>query len=162
MNIPDSMPTLSADSHLPGSGKACVMEYVSLLAGEEWSDTPRCTHPLLAEAAQSVNDGLSDDERHALVPLIGRLFGTTVDVDLRPWLRAFQNIGRVKPGRSAGWECHNEIGARILAAWCASDSIDSVAFLVSMIDEYDRLSGRTEHRALSDDDLASLAHRVSA
>jgi hypothetical protein len=52
------------------------MEYVSLLAGEPFSDTPACTHTVLAKAAQIVNDRLSDADRHLLVPLIGRLFGT--------------------------------------------------------------------------------------
>src|SRR5690606_21964817 len=59
----------------PSEG-ACVMEYVSLLAGEDFSDSPECTHPLLASAARVVNDYLPDNERHLLVPLIGRLFGT--------------------------------------------------------------------------------------
>lgn len=162
MNIPDSMPTLSADSHKPGSGKACVMEYVSLLAGEEWSDAPRCTHPLLASAAQSVNDKLRDDERHVLVPLIGRLFGAAVEVDLYPWLKAFQYVGQMRPGESAGTECHHELGGKILAGWCATDALDSVGFLVAMLDEYDRLSGRTERRELTDADLVDLAQQVSA
>ena len=52
------------------------MEYVSLLAGEPFSDTPSCTHPVLAKMAQVVNDKLSDADRPQLVPLIGRLFGT--------------------------------------------------------------------------------------
>ncbi|MDQ2758707.1 MAG: hypothetical protein M3Y71_19475, partial [Actinomycetota bacterium] len=55
------------------------MEYVSLLAGEEWSDRPDCTHPLLAHEARTVNDELTDRDRHLLVPLVGRLFGTTLD-----------------------------------------------------------------------------------
>ena len=57
------------------------MEYVSLLAGEEWSDRPACTHPLLAHEARLVNDLLSDDDRSRLVPLIGRLLGTAADSD---------------------------------------------------------------------------------
>ncbi len=67
------------------------MEYVSLLAGEEWSDRPDCTHPLLAHEARSVNDLLRESDRALLIPLIGRLFGTNVDSpDLRANLRIAQ------------------------------------------------------------------------
>lgn len=55
------------------------MEYVSLLAGEQWSDRPECTHPVLAHEARVANDLLLDTDRPRLVPLIGRLFGTTED-----------------------------------------------------------------------------------
>lgn len=79
MTIPDFLPSLAAGAHDSGDGQACVMEYVSLLAGEEWSDRPDCTHPLLAHEARMVNDELGDRDRHVLVPLIGRLFGTTAD-----------------------------------------------------------------------------------
>lgn len=75
-NIPAALPTLAAGPHAQGGGKACVMEYVSLLAGEDWTDMPLCTLPVLAVAAQTVNDMALDDERHLLVPLIGRLFGS--------------------------------------------------------------------------------------
>jgi hypothetical protein len=76
-NVPDALPTLSAGPHVEGSGKACVMEYISLLAGEKWTDMPLCTLPLLAAAAQVVNDMATDEDRHLLVPLIGRLFGSS-------------------------------------------------------------------------------------
>ncbi|CAN5411252.1 hypothetical protein BH09ACT10_BH09ACT10_29330 [soil metagenome] len=75
-SLPDSLPTLAAGAHLPDEGEACVMEYVALLAGEDWTDSPRCTHPLLAFAARRTNDRISDANRSLLVPLIGRLFGT--------------------------------------------------------------------------------------
>lgn len=79
--IPDGLPTLSGGSHGKHEGKACVMEYVSLLAGEEWSDMPSCTNRLIARAAQAVNDRAEDKDRHLLVPVIGRLFGTDADID---------------------------------------------------------------------------------
>ena len=77
--VPDALPSLAAGAHDSDTGEACVMEYVSLLAGEEWSDRPDCTHPLLAHEARTVNDELADHDRHLLVPLVGRLFGTTQD-----------------------------------------------------------------------------------
>jgi hypothetical protein len=91
MPTPDFLPTLSAGSHDAEHGEACVMEYVSLLAGEEWSDRPDCTHPLLAHEARTTNDLLRDSDRSRLVPLIGRLFGTTDDSpELRARLRITQ------------------------------------------------------------------------
>ncbi|VXC14029.1 hypothetical protein [Aeromicrobium sp. 9AM] len=91
MNMPDALPTLSAGSHDAEHGEACVMEYVSLLAGEEWSDRPDCTHPMLAHEARTTNDLLRDSDRARLVPLIGRLFGTTEDSsELRAKLRITQ------------------------------------------------------------------------
>lgn len=74
--VPDALPTLAAGKHEAGQGQACVMEYVSILAGESFSDHPSCTDPVLAAAARSVNDWMTDDGRSMLVPLIGRLFGT--------------------------------------------------------------------------------------
>jgi hypothetical protein len=91
MTAPDFLPTLSSGSHDAEQGEACVMEYVSMLAGEEWSDRPECTHPLLAHEARTTNDLLRDGDRPRLVPLIGRLFGTTDDSpELRARLRLAQ------------------------------------------------------------------------
>lgn len=101
MAVPDFLPTLSHGAHDADAGEACVMEYVSLLAGEEWSDRPECTHPILAHEARTANDLLLDHDRARLVPLIGRLFGTTEDsTDLRARLRiaqARQVIGLLDP-----------------------------------------------------------------
>lgn len=55
------------------------MEYASYLAGERWSDHPRCTHPLLAGLARGVNDHISDAGRHRLVDLIPSVIGLTGD-----------------------------------------------------------------------------------
>lgn len=92
-NVPDALPRLSAGSHDAKRGEACVMEYVSLLAGEEWSDRPECTHPLLAHEARTTNDLLRDSDRPRLVPLIGRLFGTSVD---SPGIRAALRIAQAR------------------------------------------------------------------
>lgn len=55
------------------------MEYASYLAGERWSDHPRCTHPLLAGAARAVNDHTSDSGRSRLVEMIPSVIGLTGD-----------------------------------------------------------------------------------
>jgi hypothetical protein len=58
------------------------MELASYLAGEKWSDHPRCTHPLLASLARSVNDCTTDAGRSRLAVLIPSVIGLTGD-DLR-------------------------------------------------------------------------------
>ena len=97
MTAPDGLPTLASGKHNPDDGEACVMEYVALLAGETWTDSPACTHPVLAAAARSVNDQMDDGERHLLVPLIGRLFGTA----------------------ESGTEYERRVLSVRLACWCA-------------------------------------------
>ena len=55
------------------------MEYASFLAGERWSDHPRCTHPLLAGVARDINDHTSDAGRSRLAPLIPSVVGLNGD-----------------------------------------------------------------------------------
>jgi len=211
MTIPNALPTLSAGAHRPDDGKACVMEYVSLLAGEEWSDTPACTYRPLAKAAQVVNDSLSDPDRHLLVPLIGRLFGTTLPVDDRLFaLRVARTVEHLSPDSKAcndvteryltGDATRDELrsaaadaayavddeaayaaryaaryaayahaadatryaayAARYAARYAAAADRYQVAWLSSVIDIYDKLSGRTEHRDVSQQELTELALAV--
>ena len=53
------------------------MEMASYLAGERWSDHPRCTHPLLAVVARLVNDHTSDRHRTRLSELVPSVIGLT-------------------------------------------------------------------------------------
>lgn len=55
------------------------MEYASFLAGERWSDHPKCTHPLLAGVARGVNDHISDRGRARLVDHIPAVIGLNGD-----------------------------------------------------------------------------------
>lgn len=75
-----SAPILQRGGHLSPDEGMCLLEYVSVLTGEAWSESPRCTHPVLAAAGRSVNDALPDDLRQDLMPLAVRLAGTA---DLR-------------------------------------------------------------------------------
>jgi hypothetical protein len=74
---PDLLPVLSRGKHRSSRKGGCFMEMASVLAGERWSDHPRCTHPLLAELARHVNDCTSDDHRHQLATLIPSVVGLT-------------------------------------------------------------------------------------
>ncbi|MGH3367265.1 MAG: hypothetical protein ACRDOY_08695 [Nocardioidaceae bacterium] len=91
VRMPDIVPVLSRGKHRNPKKGGCFMEFASYLAGERWSDHPKCTHPLLAALARDVNDHVSDDARARLVPLIPDVIGVTSDdprVDVEIALRA--------------------------------------------------------------------------
>ncbi|MGY1745459.1 hypothetical protein [Blastococcus sp. SYSU D00695] len=77
--VPDAMPVLSRGQHTNPSRGACFMEYTSLLAGEPFSDRPRCVDAELGDVLRSANDRLSDADRPLLVPLLGRAIGLVVE-----------------------------------------------------------------------------------
>ncbi|WP_394142564.1 hypothetical protein [Burkholderia multivorans] len=68
----------------------CLLEVVSLFAGEDFSDSPACVDPILAQFGRSWNDGMrSDEERAQLKVYITRLPGTNKGPDLsqkRGWM----------------------------------------------------------------------------
>jgi len=68
--------TLSASSHSSPAEGMCVMEMVSFLAGEEWSDMPECSSPVVASFCQVLNDGMGQDFRDRLQFYVPRLIGT--------------------------------------------------------------------------------------
>jgi len=73
----NAIPHLSAGEHADLAHGACVMEAISYLAGEAWSDHPVCACPVISTFLRSWNDALPDDERDALLrPLIPALIGT--------------------------------------------------------------------------------------
>lgn len=76
---PELVPTLSAGRHRSPRRGACFMEFASFLAGERWSDSPRCTDPVLATLARAVNDTMSDARRGELVIDIPRVIGLRGD-----------------------------------------------------------------------------------
>jgi hypothetical protein len=77
IDLPGLVPILSRGKHRSPRKGACFMEMAAYLAGERWSDHPRCTHPLLAFVARLVNDLTSDHERPRLVELIPSVIGLT-------------------------------------------------------------------------------------
>lgn len=79
MNIPDTLPTLSAGAHEAGARQVCAMEAAAWLANEKHSDKPKCVHPAIAEFAKRCNDVSTDAERQTLWPLILRSMGTASD-----------------------------------------------------------------------------------
>lgn len=75
--VPEQLPMLSRGSHSGPEDGACLMEYVSVLAGEAFSDRPRCTPPLLRLMAHRVNDLTTDAARGGLAALAPGLIGTS-------------------------------------------------------------------------------------
>ncbi len=68
--------TLSASSHSGPSQGMCVMEMVSFLAGEDWSDMPACSSPVVSRFCQVLNDRMGQDFRDKLQSYVPRLIGT--------------------------------------------------------------------------------------
>lgn len=77
--LPDTLPVLSRGRHLDPADGGCLMEIASVLAGERWSDSPRCTHPVLAAVARLVNDAVSDTARPQLAGMVPDLVGAVGD-----------------------------------------------------------------------------------
>jgi hypothetical protein len=70
---------LGRGSHEPPSNglvNACVMEAVSYVAGEPFSDRPECASPVITSFLVSWNDSMDDVDRQMLKPYIVRLVGT--------------------------------------------------------------------------------------
>jgi hypothetical protein len=83
---------LKKSAHTTREEGVCVMEAVAWLAGEEHSDHPACTCPVIAAVAIGWNDAISDDETRTrlLLPILPRLIGTRSTSDMvmlrRMWL----------------------------------------------------------------------------
>jgi hypothetical protein len=77
--VPDAMPMLNRGKQRNPSRGACFMEYTALLAGEPFTDQPRCVDGELAAVLRGANDLLSDADRRLLVPLLGRAIGLGVE-----------------------------------------------------------------------------------
>jgi hypothetical protein len=102
--VPDFMPVLSRGKHRRGGASGgCFMEFASYLAGERWSDHPRCTHPLLAALARAVNDCTTDAGRPRLVSLIPSVVGLTTDSVRADVLIALRSSRTALPVVSADW-----------------------------------------------------------
>ena len=83
------MPGGLAEVQPPTDLQACVMEAVSYVAGEPWSDHPRCASPIITSFLIGWNDALHDSDRQILKPYIPRIVGTRTtkaDEETRAWM----------------------------------------------------------------------------
>lgn len=164
MRTPDLMPILSQGAHSDPSKGACVMEMASYLAGEEWSDSPVCTHPVLAVMARRVNDLMSDEDRGALLDLLPRLMGTTPvgsDAERKHLSEALAMWCAYAAGDTT------DAGDFTVIAHFATNAafrrgMDPVALLIGLLDEYDRLTARTAPASLTADDTTRLVQLTHA
>lgn len=76
VQVPQFMPILDDGAHSDPKDGACVMEYVSFISGQYWTDRPDGVHPMLAEFARDTNDRLEYKDRQQLLGLIPRLMHT--------------------------------------------------------------------------------------
>lgn len=172
--IPVGLPTLHRGAHDESEGRACVMEYVSVLAGEAFSDSPSCTHPLIASVARAVNDAAYDEHRHLLVPMIGRLLTANykhlpaaerqeVDKALTTWVRKYGDTKGDLFGKfmaNLPWAPAEVSVVSILSHILASTD-KQVEFLGELIDEFERLTHPPVlARAVNPDALARAVVKV--
>ena len=71
--------TLDKGAHDSPDDGMCLLEAVSFVRGEAFSDHPKCVSPVLAEFGRNLNDVLPDDTRQQLVPFVALLPGTAGD-----------------------------------------------------------------------------------
>jgi len=79
---------------------ACVMELVSYINNEPWSDHPACACPILTEYAIRLNDRFNDKHRQLLKPFIPLLIGTKLNDQTqiaRKKLLMWRNVTAVYP-----------------------------------------------------------------
>jgi hypothetical protein len=76
MNFNDWQIKLLAGSHSNPQNGSCVMEVVSYIAGEKYSDHPECACPLITTFAIAVNDRMDDAARQRLLPFVLRIAGS--------------------------------------------------------------------------------------
>ena len=138
-----------------GAGKTpkdggCINQIVDWINRLGWSDDPPCEHPVLRDVALIANDSLDDAQRQALLDLAPRLAGTASDDEGLLIALASFCIGYAK---DMGLETISDPIALHAAALAAdavadADAGDSFDLLVALLDEYDRITGRTEVKSI--------------
>jgi hypothetical protein len=76
---------LSPGSHHDPEAGMCVMELASMLAGERFSDHPRCASPIIGAFLRTYNDLLPDERRQDLYVYASRVVGTRASVGVERW-----------------------------------------------------------------------------
>jgi hypothetical protein len=99
--------TIKHSNHEPqepsNDASACALEWVSILAGESWSDRPKCACPVISDFVRTWNDCLPDDESRGrlLKPLIPLLIGT----------RSTSKVERVRAWMVVDWDMRVRVPA---------------------------------------------------
>ena len=62
-----------------GVDKACVMQMVAYISGDNWTDSPECACPVLTRYAIYLNDKFNDEHRQKMKAFIVPLVGTRMN-----------------------------------------------------------------------------------
>jgi hypothetical protein len=89
---------LSRGRHRSPADGACVMELASMLAGEPFSDRPRCADPVIATFLRAFNDRLDHGRRQQLRPYAAAVVGT----------RRGRRLSRARRRRCLAFACGHE------------------------------------------------------
>lgn len=167
IETPDFMPVLSMGGHASPEGGACVMEYISFVTGDKWTDVPQCTPVQLAYLAQMTNDYQPSNaiRSERMTPLIPRLIGAgrseAFDELLLDWLyrKAQVSVGE------HGWAgVRGELFELVcLATRRREDALHEsewaprlVTLLIEALDLYDEFLGRETPAPLSEENVQRL------
>ena len=98
---------LSKGKHISPQDGACVMEMASMLAGEAFSDHPRCACPVIGSFLRAYNDSIDDDRRQDLYAYASQIVNS----------RSNAAVSRARGERLARWEIElrrRRLGRRLL------------------------------------------------
>lgn len=113
------IPPLSSGAHENLASGACLMEAVSYVVGEPWSDHPQCVCPVIAAFCRNWNDNLPDDERDVFMrPLIPLLVNT----------RGSAKLERFRASMAADWliRVHTPAWLRLAKLDAAAEGLESL------------------------------------
>ena len=115
---------LAVGSHENPDDGMCVMEAVSYMAGEPWSDSPQCASPVIAAFLRTYNDGVDEAERQKLKQYIPRLIGT----------RGSDAIEERRALIAADWivRVHTPVWLRLAGLTAQADALSSLPEIISM------------------------------
>ena len=119
------------NEELPTDQEMCVMEAVSWVAGEPWSDHPSCVSPVIAQFLRSWNDGLDDEGRQRLKPYIERVIDT----------KGTPEQEQIRGLMAADWMVHHH-----LPAWLELANLGDIAAKVRSLpalDSWDAVEAAT-------------------
>ena len=132
---------------------ACAMEAVAYIAGEPWSDHPKCACQVISAFMRTWNDGLPNEERTALLlPLIPKLVGT----------RGSEALANRRATMAADWlvRVHTPAWLRLAGLTAQADALAGLPEITDFTNT-PALRGPLE-AARSDADAAWAAARAAA
>lgn len=187
MQIPDFMPQLRKGAGATPQDGGCLVQVAGFLAdGVSWTDKTPCVHPLLSDAAIRVNDIVNEEVRQSLLPLAPRLvgtgnaFGSEADPGKGLGRWALEQVLNSPDGALLGsaitlWKkyppreqiffaqlviLHGGTGLEQPSVGRMRNAVD---FLAGLIDEFDRLTGRTQSGVtVSEDDWKRVTEYMKA